>query len=242
MQNSCIKENTEHGKKKRPKRGQEEDRQAAEGWNGTPKRSSPGAPHPPTPPVCTSGSSWSCMTLPHSFSRGFFLALLLSLSLKLRGNIQCWWGKTSDETSHTHRPSHTHSHMYSMHAKRHILYYIKWHVAGEAPTQTFPLCHSFPFLFSLCFHRGNPFRLHLFILSFIFYLDFHPKKRKKKTQALSPLNRASLCPSFPSHSFCPVAEIHSFYVYEKPTPGQSSKQITHVQHILQIAFFIVCFP
>lgn len=82
------------------------------------------------------------------------------------------------------------------------------------------------------------------LASFFLYLFFHFR------EDLSRLCRAPLSPSIPPHlAFVLFRRFYSFNAEQKgrgekkPTPGQSSKQITHVQHILRIAVpFIVRIP
>lgn len=182
-----------------------------------------------------------------SFSHVFLLALPLSLSLKQRGNIQCRWEDTRTK-HHTHTHTlilyvHTNTDTYThkflcrvQYAARHILYYIN-KLPEDTPTQAhvlsffvflfyficldsifsvslsdclFPLC----FIFSWIFTQNEPFLLQIW---FIY---------------------GSLCTFIPPAWLLSFCTDPFFFMSVKNPPGRSSKQITHVQHILLIAIFL----
>lgn len=85
-------------------------------------------------------------------------------------------------------------------------------------------------------------RLPLSLSPLLLYLFCHFHQKEK--QALSPLNRAFLCPSIPEHGFCPAAQIHSVYIYEKThTRTVVKADYSCTAHSVDSYFFFYClFP
>lgn len=188
-----------------------------------------------------------------------FLPLPQSLSLKQWENIRCWRGETKEETSLTHTHAHTLTHVYFIatqtqtHAKSNmdsticdiVLCYINklTHVAEDAPPQTHVLSFfvalfylvflSFPCAFINSALRSvsqiasySPSTLFsLFILIWIFSQNKHSFSSKQSFSTPLSLSMAFVL-------------LHILCLWKAHT-GQSSKQITHVQHILWIAILCI---
>lgn len=171
-----------------------------------------------------------------------------------------------DKRQHTHTHKHKLIHFYFIHtrthirtrahaictvqsARRHILCYVNkpTRVAGEAPTQMHVLSLVILLVFFIIslFSSAtinSPLFLQIASPAPLLYHLFSFSRKFFFSQISQLLSILSALPVFsvPQRGFCPAARIPFFrHLWKNPHQHKSSKQITHVQHILRTAIYLL---